>query len=54
MFFEYLGDVIEVYIDNMLVKSLYAADHILHLEHTFNVLNSYHMKLNPKNYTFSV
>lgn len=32
MFAEYLGDTMTVYIDDMLVKSLHAAKHILHLE----------------------
>lgn len=47
MLFEYLGKRMEVYIDDMLIKSLYATDHILHLEWAFNVLDSYKMKLNP-------
>lgn len=31
----------KVYIDDMLVKSLYVAEHILHLEQAFSVLDSY-------------
>ena len=37
----------EVYIDDMLVKSLRENDHIEHLEECFKVLNMYQMKLNP-------
>lgn len=38
----------------MLVKSLHVAYHILHLEQAFDVLDFYHMKLNPKNCAFNV
>ena len=37
----------EVYIDDMLVKSLKAADYIAHLEEAFNVLRKHQMMLNP-------
>lgn len=51
---EYMGDIREVYVDNMLVKSLHVTDHILHLEQSFDVLDFYQMKLNPKKCTFGV
>ena len=38
MFREYIGKTMEVYIDDMLVKSLKAADHIAYLEEAFGVL----------------
>ena len=44
----------EVYIDDMLVKSLRAADHIAHLEETFGVLRKYRMMLNPSKCIFGV
>ena len=44
----------EVYIDNMLVKSLRAADHLNHLLECFQMLNEYGMKLNPVKCTFGV
>ncbi|KAL2471515.1 Ribonuclease H [Abeliophyllum distichum] len=44
----------EVYVDDMLVKSLNAKDHIGHLRGMFEVLRKYHMKLNPLKYTFGV
>ena len=44
----------EVYIDDMLVKSKIAADHVVHLSDTFAVQRKYHMKLNPLKCAFRV
>ena len=44
----------EVYIDDMLVKSVKAELHITHLAEAFQVLKSYNMKLNPAKCTFGV
>ena len=52
MFADKLGDTMEVYIDDMLVKSLRAADHPGHLRDFFATLNKYGMKLNPTKCTF--
>ena len=38
MFTDKLGDTMEVYIDDMLVKSLHAADHLLHPRDCFETL----------------
>ena len=38
MFKEMIGKTMEVYIDYMLVKSLKAADHVVHLEKMFSIL----------------
>ena len=46
MFSEQLGKTMEVYIDDMLVKSLHAEDHVSHLEECFERLNLHNMKLN--------
>ncbi|KAG7552776.1 Ribonuclease H-like superfamily [Arabidopsis thaliana x Arabidopsis arenosa] len=54
MFADQLGRTVEVYIDDMLVKSLVAADHVQHLSRCFDVLNEYNMKLNPAKCTFGV
>ncbi|KAG7559356.1 Integrase catalytic core [Arabidopsis thaliana x Arabidopsis arenosa] len=51
---EHLGKTMEVYIDDMLVKSLKKEDHIKHLEECFEILNQYQMKLNPAKCTFGV
>ena len=44
----------EVYIDDMLVKSIKAELHITHLAEAFQVLRSYNMKLNPAKCAFRV
>ena len=54
MFNEHLGKTMEVYIDDMLVKSLKKEDHVKHLEECFAILNQYQMKLNPAKCTFGV
>ncbi|KFK24493.1 hypothetical protein AALP_AAs49847U000100 [Arabis alpina] len=54
MFQDQLGKTMEVYIDDMLVKSLEEKDHISHLEACFNQLNLYDMKLNPTKCRFVV
>ena len=38
MFTDYLGDIMEVYIHDMLVKSLHANQHLDHLRQAFEVL----------------
>ena len=47
MFKEQIGKTMEVYVDDMLIKSKTAADHVAHLSDTFVVLRKYRMKLNP-------
>ena len=54
MFADYLGDTMEVYIDDMLVKSLLAEQHLDHLRQAFEVLQQYSMKLNPTKCSFGV
>ena len=44
----------EVYIDDMLVKSLKKEDHVTDLQEMFALLRRYNMKLNPAKYTFGV
>jgi len=44
----------EVYIDDMIVKSLNACDHIKHLQETFDILRKHNMKLNLEKCTFGV
>ena len=44
----------EVYIDDMLVKSTTAGLHIAHLSKTFQILRDYNMKLNPAKCAFGV
>ena len=44
----------EVYIDDMLVKSTTVELHIAHLSEAFQILRKYNMKLNPAKYAFGV
>ena len=54
MFKDKLGDTMEVYIDDMVVKSKKAEDHLHDLEDAFRILNEYNMKLNPAKCHFGV
>lgn len=44
----------EVYIDDMIKKSLYASNYARHLRDTFDVLRKLEMRLNPKKCVFRV
>ena len=44
----------EVYIDDMLVKSTTTELHIAHLSEAIQILREYNMKLNPAKYAFGV
>lgn len=46
MFKEQLGKTMEVYIDDMMVKSKEKKDHVIDLKETFEVLRAYKLKLN--------
>ena len=54
MFKKQINKTIEVYVDDMLVKSKTASDHIAHISNTFTVLRKYRMKLNPLKCAFGV
>ena len=54
MFQKQIGTFIEVYIDDMLVKSIKSELYITHLAEAFQVLISYNMKLNPAKCAFGV
>ena len=54
MFRPLLGSMMEVYIDDMLVKSKQRPDHAAHLQQTFDLLIEYGMKLNPLKCAFGV
>src|SRR5436190_21664530 len=49
-----IGRNIEVYVDDMLVKSAKEVDHIEYLKETFGVLRKYNIKLNPQKCVFGV
>ena len=42
----------EVYIDDMITKSVYASDQARHLKDTFNILRKHQMRLNPEKCAF--
>ena len=54
MFQKQIGASMEVYIDDMLVKSTTAELHIAHLSEVFQILREYNMKLNPAKWAFGV
>ena len=53
MFNKQIGRNVEVYINDMLVKSK-EEDHLDDLKETFNTLRQYNMKLNPSKCAFGV
>ena len=54
MFQKQIGTTMEVYIDDMLVKSTTAELHIAHLSEEFQILRNYNIKLNPAKCAFGV
>ena len=54
MFSKQIGRNVEVYMDDMLVKSREEENHLDDLEETFNTLRQYSMKLNPTKCAFGV
>lgn len=54
MFVHQIGKNVQVYVDDMLVKSLLEHDHLKDLQETFDTLRSYNMKLNPNKCVFGV
>ena len=49
-----IGWTVEVYIDNIVVKSKTWAEHAQHLEKEFHLMRAYNMKLNPAKYAFGI
>ena len=54
MFRPRIGWNVEVYVDDMLVKSLDKKKHLDDLQETFDTLRRYNMKLNPSKCAFGV
>ena len=54
MFSKKIGKNIEVYVDNILVKSKEESTHLDNLQKTFTTFRRYQMKLNPNKCTFGV
>ena len=54
MFSHQIGRNVEVYVDDMLVKSKDKANHLDDLKETFSTLRKCNMKLSPTKYVFTV
>ena len=54
IFADLIGKTMEVYVDDMLVKSLLATNHVDNLREMFLILRRYKMKLNPNKSVFGV
>ena len=54
MFKDLIGKTMEVYMDDMLVKSKMARDHVEHLRQMFSILQKYQIKINPLKCAFRV
>ncbi|KAM2938414.1 hypothetical protein FF1_038205 [Malus domestica] len=54
MFVEQIGKIMEVYVDDMLVKSKHVDQHITNLSKTFTILKRYRMRLNLNKCAFGV
>ena len=54
MFQKHIETTIEVYINDMLVKSVKAELHVAHLAESFQILKNYNMKLKPTKCAFGV
>ena len=54
MFKDLIGKTIEVYMDNILVKSRTTKDHMVYLGEMLSVLRKYQMKNNPLKCAFRV
>ena len=54
MFSRQIGRNMEVYVDDMLVKSKKAEQHLDDLKETFDILRKYQMRLNPAKCVFEV
>ena len=49
-----INQIVEVYIDDIVVKSKTWIEHIQHLEKVFRLMRAYNIKLNPSKCAFSI
>ncbi|GAU19161.1 hypothetical protein TSUD_89260 [Trifolium subterraneum] len=54
IFHNEIGDMLEVYMDDMIVKSEEEIDHTLHLKRVFDQARKFNMRFNPEKCTFGV
>ena len=49
-----INQIVEVYIDDIVVKSKTWIEHIQHLEKVFRLMRAYNIKLNPSKCAFGI
>ncbi|GAU46913.1 hypothetical protein TSUD_402940, partial [Trifolium subterraneum] len=54
VFHDEIGDMLEVYMDDMIVKSEEEIDHSIHLKRVFDQARKFNMRFNPEKCTFGV
>ncbi|GAU25009.1 hypothetical protein TSUD_154830 [Trifolium subterraneum] len=54
VFHNEIGDMLEVYMDDMIVKSEEEIDHTIHLKRVFDQARKFNMRFNPEKCTFEV
>ncbi|GAU18714.1 hypothetical protein TSUD_80020 [Trifolium subterraneum] len=54
VFHDEIGDMLEVYMDDMIVKSEEEIDHTVHLKRVFDQARKFNMRFNPEKCTFGV
>ncbi|GAU47343.1 hypothetical protein TSUD_302120 [Trifolium subterraneum] len=54
VFHNEIGDMLEVYMDDMIVKSEEEIDHTIHLKRVFDQARKFNMRFNPEKFTFGV
>ena len=54
LFHDMMHHDVEVYVDDMIVKSQGRSDHLATLERFFERIRQFRLRLNPKKYTFGV
>ncbi|CAL2255640.1 unnamed protein product [Prunus armeniaca] len=54
IFHDLIGRTVEVYIDDVVVKSPSKADHVGHLQQAFNRMRAHDLKMNPKKFAFGI
>ncbi|GAU42123.1 hypothetical protein TSUD_350970 [Trifolium subterraneum] len=54
VFHNEIGDMLEVYMDDMIVKSEEELDHTIHLKRVFDQARKFNMRFNPEKCTFGV
>ena len=54
MFRDLIGKSMEVYVDDLLVKSKNESDHLRHLANVFDILKKFRIKLNPAKCMFGI